>query len=96
MLGPDPEWTVGGTLAGYDPRPQLAGFHVPTLILVGRDDRIASPAIADELRHALPAATTTAVIFENAGHHPWVEQTSLYFERLERFLDGRSGDTHGP
>ncbi|MBC8101229.1 MAG: alpha/beta fold hydrolase [Cytophagales bacterium] len=88
MLGDDPEWKVGGTMKAYDPRPRmktLAGL--PTLICVGRSDRVATPGIAWELNRLIPASRL--VIFEKSGHRPWVEESDRYFQTVSAFLSGK-------
>ena len=88
MIGDDPEWTVGGTMKGYDPRPQMKTLRVPTLICVGRFDRVALPKVAQEIKDALPPQSARLVIFEHSGHRPWVEETDRYFQTVTAFLDG--------
>lgn len=43
FVGDDPEWTVGGTLAGSDQTSSLATVDVPALVITGRDDRVTTP-----------------------------------------------------
>ena len=90
MIGDDPEWVVGGTMKGYDPRPRMKTLTVPTLVCVGRSDRVATPKIAREIKDALPTETSRLVVFERSGHRPWVEETDLYFQTVTTFLDGKS------
>ncbi len=90
MLGDDPEWKVGGTLRGYDPRPAMKSLTVPTLICVGRFDRVACPFIAQQIKDALPAASSRLVFFERSGHRPWLEEPDLYFATVSGFLDGKA------
>ena len=88
MIGDDPEWIVGGTMKGYDPSPRMKGLAVPTLVCVGRFDRVAFPKIAQEIKDALPPASSRLVVFERSGHRPWVEEADLYFQTVSTFLDG--------
>ena len=90
MIGDDPEWTVGGTMKGYDPRPRMKFSYIPTLICVGRYDRVASPRIASEIAAALPSKTTRLVIFEKSGHRPWLEEMDRYFSIVDAFLNDQS------
>ena len=90
MIGDDPEWRVGGTMKNYDPRARMRTLHVPTLVCVGRYDRVALPKIAYEMKNLLPAATSTLAIFNESGHRPWVEETNRYFQVVGDFLDGRT------
>ena len=90
MIGDDPEWTVGGTMKGYDPRPGMKTLTVPTLICVGRFDRVSQPVIAQEIKNALPPQSARLVVFERSGHRPWVEETDRYFQTVTAFLDGKT------
>lgn len=84
FIGPDPEWTVGGTLAGFDPTQRLSRLPVRTLVITGRHDRVTPPAIAHELATLLPAADL--VVFEHSAHRPWAEEPDGYFATLADFL----------
>ena len=88
MVGDDPEWIVGGTIKGYDPRPEMKNLAIPTLICVGRFDRVALPEIAQEIKDVLPAHTSQLVVFERSGHYPWIEEADRYFKIVSTFLDG--------
>jgi proline iminopeptidase len=87
MLGNDPEWVVGGTMKSFDPRRQMRTITAPTLVCVGRYDRVATPKVALELSRLIPNARL--VVFEKSGHRPWVEETDAYFTTVTGFLDGR-------
>jgi proline iminopeptidase len=89
MLGNDPEWVVGGTIAGLEFRPRLAQLRMPVLICVGRFDRITTPKMARELEASLPAPTTRLIVFERSGHRPWLEEADRYFGEVQRFLAAR-------
>ena len=93
MIGDDPEWTVGGTMKGYDPRRRMKTLFVPTLICVGRFDRVALPKVAQEMKEALPPQSSRLIVFEHSGHRPWVEETDLYFQTVTTFLDGNPDAT---
>ena len=88
MVGDDPEWRVGGTMKGYDPRPKMKNLTVPTLICVGRFDRVALPEIAQEIKDDLPAHSSQLAVFEHSGHYPWIEESGRYFDTVLAFLDG--------
>ncbi|AIY39469.1 Alpha/beta hydrolase fold [Collimonas arenae] len=86
FIGDDPEWQVGGTMKGYDPSPRMKNLTVPTLVFVGRYDRVGTPKIAGEIKAALPAASSKLVVFERSGHRPWVEESDAYFKLLKDFF----------
>jgi proline iminopeptidase len=88
LVGDAPEWKVTGALRGFDPRPRLAALAAPSLVCVGRYDRVATPRVAWELKKALPPESSRLVIFERSGHRPWVEETERYFDVVGAFLRG--------
>ncbi len=65
--------------------PRLAGL--PTLVVVGSDDRITPPAEARAMAGAIPGAELVEV--EGAGHLAPVERPDTVNEALQRFLDTR-------
>jgi proline iminopeptidase len=86
FLGPDPEWIVGGSLAGYDPGPGLSGLGVPVLVVAGRHDRVTPVVVAQMLRTDLGAGDTRMTVFEHSAHRPWAEEPDAYFAELADFL----------
>lgn len=86
FIGDDPEWTITGTLQGYDPSPKLARCNVPTLIVTGRYDRVTPPAIAYKIQKAFPPNHAQLVVFEKSAHRPWVEESEEYFDVVGKFL----------
>ncbi|MBH9576912.1 alpha/beta fold hydrolase [Inhella proteolytica] len=88
MLGDDPEWEVGGTLAGVEMLPQLPRIQAPALVLSGRADRICPPSAAQEIASVLPQAQCH--VFEGSGHRPFVEEPEAWALRVAGF--GRSLD----
>src|SRR5262249_54669732 len=83
-LGPDPEWTVAGTLAGVELAPQLAAVPVPTMVLAGRYDRITPPVVQRGIARAIRGARL--VVFERSGHRPEFEEPVRWNEVMDRFL----------
>jgi proline iminopeptidase len=88
MIGDSPEWSVTGTMRGYDPTKLMKSCTIPTLICVGRYDRVATPQIAQMIKDALPTSTSQLVVFEKSGHRPWIEQSDQYFQTVLTFLGG--------
>jgi proline iminopeptidase len=87
IVGDDPEWAVGGTMAGFDPIGRMAGLRVPTLVVCGRWDRLTTPALATATCRALPSADPELALMERSAHRPWAEEPDAYFATLGRFLD---------
>jgi proline iminopeptidase len=86
LIGDDPEWTVDGSLAGYDATPRLADVRAETLVVSGRYDRLTPPSVADSIYDALPPGRRSLHIFERSAHRPWVEEAAAYAELVGDFL----------
>lgn len=55
-----------------------------TLILVGKQDRICPPRIAEHVHAGI--AGSQLLELDGSGHFPWIEQPAKFFETIERFL----------
>jgi pimeloyl-[acyl-carrier protein] methyl ester esterase len=71
-------------LSGRDVRPMLLDIQIPVLILHGREDRIVSPKIAEELAGRLK--NSRLHIIGNAGHALPITHASENKTLIERFL----------
>jgi pimeloyl-ACP methyl ester carboxylesterase len=58
----------------------------PTLVLAGEKDPITPIEDAQEIVAALPSSLVQFERFENAGHHPFWDQPTLFFDRVRRFM----------
>lgn len=85
MLGRDPEWTIGGTLAGVEFLPRLGELRMPTLVIAGRYDRICPPSAAARIAAAVPGARL--VVFERSGHRPELEEADRWFATMRDFVN---------
>ena len=85
FCGDDPEWRLGGSLAGYDRSAELAALTMPTLVVTGRFDRVTPPWVAHEIVRHLSNAPAP-ISFERSGHRPWAEEPREYFDTLSAFL----------
>jgi pimeloyl-ACP methyl ester carboxylesterase len=61
----------------------LAG--IPTLVIVGKEDRITPPADAHQIAAGIPGATLVEIA--GAGHLPPVEQPEAVTKAIQGFLD---------
>lgn len=61
----------------------MNAVKAPTLILVGRNDFICSPPIAERIHAAIQ--NSTLVVFEKCGHFPWIEDPREFFGDVTRF-----------
>lgn len=66
--------------------PPLAGITVPTLVIAGEHDPIATPAHATAMAAAIPGARLH--IIPGAGHVSNIEAPAAFNAALGRFLDG--------
>ena len=82
MWGPN-EWSVVGSLRGWDVRARLNEIRIPTLVLRGKYD-LSTPAIAKTLLDGIPQATN--VVFDQSSHMPVLEQTEDYLKEIRAFL----------
>ena len=84
MLGADPEWKVGGSLAGIELLPALPRIQAPALVLTGRADRICPPHLAEEMAAALPRSEFK--VFEYSGHRPFIEEPDAWASAVVDFM----------
>ena len=65
--------------------PLLQGVvGLPTMIICGKQDKIVPVSAARAYNEAI--AGSELALLDNCGHRPEVEQTSLFLERVQRFL----------
>ena len=87
MLRRQPAEGYIGTAAailGADFRERTPSIDVPTLCLVGEDDRATPPSLVAELAKAIRGARYE--IIKNAGHLPCIEQPETMAEIIKAFL----------
>ncbi len=77
------EFTVTGTLAGYDVTGRLGAIDVPTLFTCGRYDE-ASPDATAWYRILLPGSEM--IVFEEASHEHHLEREGEYLTAVRAFL----------
>jgi len=82
MWGPS-EFTVTGTLEGWDRSARLSEITVPTLILSGAHDEM-GPRSQETLRRGIPQARY--LLFKESSHTPQFEEPELYLATLREFL----------
>jgi pimeloyl-ACP methyl ester carboxylesterase len=67
-----------------DSRGDLAAIHCPTLLLSGRQDRLATPATMEALAKAIPGAKQ--VVIEDCGHLSPLERPEAVTKALREWL----------
>jgi len=70
-----------------DSMPMLPAIHCPTLILVGEEDGITPPAVAEQMHHGI--AGSQFVTFPGIGHLPNLESPDTFNATLAQFLNHR-------
>jgi pimeloyl-ACP methyl ester carboxylesterase len=68
-----------------DSTPLLAGIDVPTLVMVGQEDELTTPAQARQLAAAIPGAGMTTIA--GAGHVPPLEASLAVTRVMAEFLE---------
>lgn len=81
-----------GSLGDYDFVPKLRQLRIPTLIVEG-EQSIPTLDSAHTWAEAMPNARL--LLIPNSGHFPQVEQPSIFFAAVDRFLSGGWPKTKG-
>ncbi|RYY42784.1 MAG: alpha/beta fold hydrolase [Chitinophagaceae bacterium] len=84
MVGKDGDFIVGNDIGNFDYRKQLRDLKMPVLILAGRFDRVAIPAMQVKYKEYCPQAQF--VMFERSGHNPQVEEKEKLYSILIAFM----------
>jgi YbgC/YbaW family acyl-CoA thioester hydrolase len=82
---------IVGALAAMRDRPDSSALlpdlrGIPTLVMVGSEDRMTPPARASAMASAIPDARL--IVISGAGHLPTLEQPSIVTDGLRAFLAG--------
>ncbi|RYD69652.1 MAG: alpha/beta fold hydrolase, partial [Sphingobacteriales bacterium] len=72
MVGKDGDFIVGNDIGNFDYRKDLKNLKMPVLVLAGRFDRVAVPAMQVQYKSFCPQAQFE--MFERSGHNPQVEE----------------------
>ena len=74
-----------GSFGDYDWREEIGELEIPRLVIHGRED-----GIPVEGGRAWAAGFPTARFLElsPAGHFPFLEQPDVFFQAVDRFLNG--------
>ena len=72
---------------GHDTRGRLHQIQVPTLIMVGKDDELTPPAMAEELHAEI--ANSKLIVFEQGGHGLYWEVPELFNEAVLDFVNAQ-------
>lgn len=67
-----------------DSTPQLKSIAVPALVVVGKDDAVTPPAVAEAMAKAIPGAELK--VLEGAGHLSNLENPKAFNQALLEFL----------
>jgi proline iminopeptidase len=72
----------------FDVRSRLGEITVPTLVVVGRHDQVATVEDSEEIHGGIGGSEL--VVFEGSGHSPPSEEPEAFQERVWQFLNGLS------
>jgi len=86
MLGADADWRITGSLRGVELLPRLREITAPTLVLTGRQDRLASPSVARQMVQGLQRSRTALLVFERSAHEPFTDEPEAWAQALRTFL----------
>lgn len=81
------EGALRALMSREDSTPLLARIKVPTLILVGEEDRLTPPALSEEMQRGIDRAELVRI--PGAGHLPNLEQPEAFNAAVARFLSHR-------
>lgn len=82
---------IGGAINALmtrpDATPLLATIHAPTLVVVGAEDTLTPPSLAEDLHRGI--AGSQLEVIAGAGHMPNLERPDAFNEVVGDFLDRR-------
>ena len=84
MWGSHGEYVVDGNLKSVEYTERLASIKVPTLILVGDHDEC-DPSLSEAMHAKI--AGSRMVVLPKAGHMTFVDQTKMFVEAVDGFLN---------
>jgi proline iminopeptidase len=85
MWGEHGEFVIDGNLKSVEYTNRLSAIKVPTLIVVGEHDEC-DPSLSQTMHQKITGSKL--VIFPNAGHMTFVDQTGLFIKTVHGFLSG--------
>ncbi len=85
MNGPN-EFTIVGTIAGWDATGRLGEIEAPTLVTAGRYDEV-TPTVARSIHEGIRGSELR--LFEESSHTAFWEERSRYMATVEAFLRRR-------
>jgi len=88
MQSVSPDWITAALEAMKqrpDSTPLLAELDVPALVIVGEDDTVTPPDVAEDMQRRLPNARLAVI--PNAGHLSNVEDPNAFNAELRLFLE---------
>ena len=59
------------------------GVELPTIILIGKDDKTCYPEQAERILSAMPDALTSLL---DAGHYPWLDDPETFSSLLHEVM----------
>lgn len=65
----------------------VSGIQVPLLLLWGRYDFIAPPAVADSLYNTVSSSYKKILFLERSGHNGFLQEPDIYWPAMKEFID---------
>lgn len=84
QLDPDSVISALDACIAHDMRSALSSIQAPTLVIVGRDDKLLPPHHSEYLQRAIPDATLR--IIDGCGHMPHWERSEYFCDLVHGFL----------
>ncbi len=86
-LAPDVNLRLGGELGNLDLIPVLGEIDMPCLVVIGRHDLLTP--VRDQMAYADGIDGSNAVVFNESGHFPFLEEHEFLISVLKEFLINR-------
>ena len=86
-LSPDVNLRLGRELGKLDLFPVLGQIDVPCLVVVGRHDLLTP--VRDQMAYADGIDRSSAVVFNESGHFPFLEEHEFFISVVKEFLINR-------
>ena len=83
-LAPEVNVRLSDELKSLDLFPVLAEIEAPTLVVIGRHD--ISTTVRDQMAYADGIKSSSAVVFNQSGHFPFLEERAFFANVVREFL----------
>jgi proline iminopeptidase len=81
---PDVDSRISAELKSFDLYGRLGSVSTPTLIIAGRHDMLTP--LAEQMAYVDGISTSQAVVFNDSGHFPFLEEKAAFTTQVENFV----------